>query len=584
MTDREPDDLYDALRTRLADYGQEPPAPLWANIRAQLPPPVASPQLRRRARRRALAALALLLLVGLSTWRWWPPVGRQVARGSSTPPSPAAGRPTNAAAKRMATAPANTIRRASTAAAARTERANTTPATTVAAAGAIDKAAAVAAASTTAAPVAVAPGGIAARSAAAETGVAVAASSPGVPALAGAGAARQRALATNRPTRPAGAGKAARTARQDGVAARTSPASIAPASAVARPITPAPDNPTTAVQQLPAATRAAAPSRKVIARAASRPAARATGEQEVAGTRIAMQPEAHEAQEAQAETARERPQPAATPTRAAGYLAVPRPTALQRPSEAVPVVLARADTLPPLPATRVRRWVVQALAGPGLTSRTLGSQQRYYGASPTLANNPMRNVSSSTENEQATTSFGAQAQLQQQLSGRWSLGTGLGYQAFATRQTVMVRVAYGPATTSNFLPDSVGTVSVRNSYHFLTVPLRVGYQLGSGHARLRYGLRAGADVALYLGGRSTEGSPSGSSGRNWGISGSPYRPLSLALSLGAEVRYQLAPSWELLAQPTLTHFVTSVARPAAGYGPRYPMAATALVGVAYWLR
>ena len=43
MTDRHPDDLYDALRDRLADYGQEPPAPLWANIRAQLPPPVARP-------------------------------------------------------------------------------------------------------------------------------------------------------------------------------------------------------------------------------------------------------------------------------------------------------------------------------------------------------------------------------------------------------------------------------------------------------------------------------------------------------------------------------------------------------------
>ena len=50
MTDREPDDLYDALRDRLADYGQEPPAPLWAAIRAQLPPPVATPPIGRGLR------------------------------------------------------------------------------------------------------------------------------------------------------------------------------------------------------------------------------------------------------------------------------------------------------------------------------------------------------------------------------------------------------------------------------------------------------------------------------------------------------------------------------------------------------
>ena len=61
MTDRKPDDLYDALRERLTDYGQEPPAQLWADIRAQLPPPVAPPQLRRRRRRAAVALLLLLV-------------------------------------------------------------------------------------------------------------------------------------------------------------------------------------------------------------------------------------------------------------------------------------------------------------------------------------------------------------------------------------------------------------------------------------------------------------------------------------------------------------------------------------------
>lgn len=258
----------------------------------------------------------------------------------------------------------------------------------------------------------------------------------------------------------------------------------------------------------------------------------------------------------------------------------------------LPPVLGRADSLPPLPVAAVRRWAVQALAGPALTSRTLGSGQLAYATplgttySLPAIGNTSRNVVSSTsaESEQAAPGFGAEIQLQRQLTGRWSLGTGLGYQAFATTQVVNVRVVYASTVASNLRPDSVGTASVRNTYRFLTLPLRVGYQLGTGHARLRYGLRAGADLAFYLGGRSTEGSTYGSISRNWGAAGSPYRPLSLALSLGAEVRFRLAPGLELLAQPTLTHFATSVARPWSGYAPRYPVAATALVGVAYWLR
>ncbi|GAA4035620.1 hypothetical protein GCM10022409_20420 [Hymenobacter glaciei] len=229
---------------------------------------------------------------------------------------------------------------------------------------------------------------------------------------------------------------------------------------------------------------------------------------------------------------------------------------------------------------------MQALAGSALTSRTLYSGGLAYAPmpssspSPTYINNRTVWSSGSAADEQATTGFAAEMQLQRQLTGRWSLGTGLGYHVFAADQAVIVHVTYGSPTASNFYPDSVGKMHVRNTYQFLTLPLRIGYQLGAGHAHLRYGLRAGADVAFYLGGRSTEGSTS----RTYGPTGSPYRPLSLALSLGAEVRYQLAPGWELLAQPTLTHFVTSVARPSSGYVARYPLAATALVGVAYWLR
>jgi hypothetical protein len=68
MSDPTPEDLYDALRKRLADYGQEPPPGLWAGIRQQLPPPVAVP---RRRRWRAASLLSLLFVVAaLGTWQW----------------------------------------------------------------------------------------------------------------------------------------------------------------------------------------------------------------------------------------------------------------------------------------------------------------------------------------------------------------------------------------------------------------------------------------------------------------------------------------------------------------------------------
>lgn len=289
-----------------------------------------------------------------------------------------------------------------------------------------------------------------------------------------------------------------------------------------------------------------------------------------------------------ADVAREQLPPVFEPAQAAWQPARPRAAALVLQPAGVPAQLAQAEALPPPPVEVVRRWAVQVLAGPALTARALGARQLTYASVPAptyFPNNGLTRLNtSSPEDERATTGFGTEVQLHRQLSGRWSLGTGLGYHAFATNQLVNVRMVYGPPTASVFRPDSVGTLRVRNTYQFLTLPLRVGYQLGAGRARLCYGLRMGADVALYLGGRSNEGSTNGAASRSWGASGSPYRPFSLALSLGAEVRYQLAPGWELLAQPTLTHFITSVARPASGYVPRYPLAASGLVGIAYWLR
>ena len=180
--------------------------------------------------------------------------------------------------------------------------------------------------------------------------------------------------------------------------------------------------------------------------------------------------------------------------------------------------------------------------------------------------------------------FGAAIQVRHQLTGRWGLSAGLGYQEYATSQTATITTwqKAGYQSGVGLRPDSmvVSKSRLRDTYRFLTLPLRLSYQLGTGHARWRYGLLGGADVALYLGGTTSDGIIR----KQWGSSGSPYRSFSLALSLGAEVRYRLAPRWELLAQPTATFFVNSLARPASGYAARYPLAASGLVGVAYGLR
>ena len=573
MTDREPDDFYDALRNRLADYGQEPPAPLWANIRAQLPPPVGAPQLRRRARRRWLAALVLLLTAGLAAWHWLPlgqkrtgeheMLAREAASQHRAPTSLRPG-------TRMA-APPDSI-----SAIAGQARGGPKPDALVAARPALAEApagpesrAAVGSGSELLPPMAALG-----RLAEGRRGVASVATQPR------ARVARRRVvLAATQAEVAATAsgfgkreGRATRAATRsslqpaDGVlsAGLSSQAEGQEAFAAGSPAR----EPSTSGSTRYARTGLVATATRQPAKSAAEPAIR------LRATALGQPP---------------MPDVRALATSETAPLTLLRVVPSMRPAAARPAQLARADSLPALPVAVVRRWAVQALAGPALTSRLLGPQPLAYAPAPINAspsNSSPRNVivNSSAAQEQAAAGFGAEVQLQRQLTGRWSLSTGLGYQSFATSQPVAIRVTYGPLATSYTPADSTGTLAVRNTYHFLTLPLRVGYQLGPGHARLRYGLRAGADVALYLGGHSTESSASGTLGRSWGLSGSPYRSFALALSLGADVRYRLAPGWELLAQPTLTQFATSVARPSAGYAPRYPLAATALVGVAWWLR
>lgn len=183
------------------------------------------------------------------------------------------------------------------------------------------------------------------------------------------------------------------------------------------------------------------------------------------------------------------------------------------------------------------------------------------------------------QEERPSAGFGVHVQVRRALTGRWNLGAGLGYQEYASQTTYA-----DPATTG--LPSNPGSsgqsqngtsYTHRDTYHFLTTPVRLGYALGQASGRFRYGLLAGADAAWYLGG--TSANPA-----SWGGNGTPYRPLSLSLSAGLDLRYRVAPQLEVLAQPTATHFLTSLPKGTTGLTPRYLSGAGALFGLSYGLR
>ena len=591
MTDRDPNDLYDALRDRLANYGQEPPAPLWASIRAQLPPPVAAPKLRLR---RAAWLGLLLLLIGIGSWQGWrlSRLGRnrpEVATGSRLPANKAR---ISTNGQLAAPQPAATI--AGNAA----DRAGTTGQATTAAPEATKAVRATTAAVTGRAPV-------------------VAREEPRTTTTAariGAAAQRSRSIGENTSQSSpenalangalaSAAAGAARTAGRSDVAGAT-----APSGATGRPHTAAlavrarkqPLYSTTArARKRRGASRSGVvvTTDQLIAAPTTQPASTKTA----TGQHEAILPSADLAKATKSIAAGAVPTanhlntdvPAAPITFAAWSRLQPRSVALLQAPWATPTVPAPTDTLPRPARAVASRWAVQVLAGPALTYRRLGSNGGSAApAAPVNFYDQAGDRTSVAAQERPTVGFGVQVQVQRVLNGRWTLSTGLGYQEYTTRlalQTVPTSAAAPnsfPMSAPPHIIDStqIRSTNLRDAYRFATVPVRVGYWLGRGGRHFRFGLLGGADAALYLGGATTEGSTCGCTSQTWGPTGSPYRPFSLSLSAGLDLRYRLGPRWELLAQPTGTYFLTPLARPASGFAPRYLLGGGTLLGISYGLR
>ena len=114
----------------------------------------------------------------------------------------------------------------------------------------------------------------------------------------------------------------------------------------------------------------------------------------------------------------------------------------------------------------------------------------------------------------------------------------------------------------------------------MTIPLHLGYSRALS-GRWRVGVLAGAEAAIYVGGRTSEGSACACQTQAWGPGTSPYRRLSLGLSLGMEARYRLNGRWELLAQPMGTYLLTPLNKLVTTNSERHLLGATALLGAAW---
>ncbi|NVO30390.1 outer membrane beta-barrel protein [Hymenobacter lapidiphilus] len=188
------------------------------------------------------------------------------------------------------------------------------------------------------------------------------------------------------------------------------------------------------------------------------------------------------------------------------------------------------EQTPRLPAD----WSVQVLAGPGLTYRLLG-----------------RPATQLQGLERPAVGFNGQIMAAYTFSPRLTLAAGLGYAQYVT--TLRYQIVRNR-------PDSLLTaVNFRDRYHFLTLPAQARLELGGNH-RWRYGVLGGAELAVLLGARTTEGSPCNCGQQRW-LSAAPdstFRRLNLALTAGAFANYQFRPGHWLTIQPQGQLFANSL--------------------------
>ena len=565
MTDREPDDFYDALRDRLADYGQEPSAPLWAGIRAQLPPPVARPQLRRKRRWAPVALLALLVTIGSGAgWYWWQ--SRHPAGAAATAPiaASAAGRLLAEAAGAPAATPDAPTGAGRTSASSKAKESMTAaPTAPQNRSAAVDLGSLPAASS-------LPPWAAVTESAAAQSSTAprIPRHSSEVPS----GSKRRLATSVTEAAPPskrtglnglwAAVSNESRQSlgRKQGhhaehAAAQADTGAPQFSSSVAKRSRELANNlPTGAITVAPAFESTSSP----FASVQNQVDAVATTPGTTNGIHL---PQAAGGQ--------------ATETSLLSRLVALRLAAWPDPAAPQPVAVGH---LPPMPAAA--RWTVQAMAGPALTYRYLGAAPAAGGTPGSFY--PLASANEVAHLERPALGGGAQVSVRRTLTAHWNLSAGLGYAEYAARLALrQVHPSYSSYKAPPGGKDSSTTTSIhrRDTYRFATVPLRVGYAWAPA-GRWRVGVLAGADAAIYVGGNSTEGSNCACQTQTWGLTGSPYRRMSLGASLGAEVRYRFNGRLELLAQPTATYLLTPLAQLSAYY-PRHLFGGVALLGMSY---
>lgn len=253
--------------------------------------------------------------------------------------------------------------------------------------------------------------------------------------------------------------------------------------------------------------------------------------------------------------------PAAEQRTPLGLLALKQPSLLLPESALAPALAARPDSTSP--SALARRWSVLVLAGPTLSYRTLGPAPTLAAGHPDFA-----------RLERPALGLGAQVQVRRVLSGRWALAVGVGYHEYATRLALT--------------KDSAQSIHQRDTYRLLTVPVQLAYALGAPRGRLTTGLLLGAEPGWYLGGRSTEGSGCGCEQQVYSsAASSPYRSLSVAFSLGLDLRYRLggASRWQWLVQPTGRYVATPFVRSdAVGFTRRQPLSLGLFTGFSWDVR